>query len=49
MRILVESLKRMYTNQKPIKLKKSDIDNMIVNKVITEDEYMYIIGHEYKK
>ena len=46
MRILVESLKRLYNSGK---VPKKDIKDRVVSGKITEDEYEYIAGEKYSK
>ena len=46
MRILVESLKRLYNSGK---VSKKDIKDRVVSGKITEDEYEYIVGEKYVK
>ena len=48
MSILAQSLKRIYTTGKPIKLTKDDIKKRVVDGKITEDEYEYIVGEKYE-
>ena len=49
MSILAQSLKRIYTTGKPIKLTKDDIKKRVVDGKITEDEYEYITGERYSQ
>ena len=44
MRILVESLKRLYNSNK---ITKEDVRDRVVSEKITEDEYEYITGESY--
>lgn len=46
-RVLVESLKRIYTTGKPIKLTKDDIKKRVPDK-ISENDYKEITGEEYE-
>lgn len=46
MRILVESLKRLYNSGK---ISKKDVKARVVSGKITEDEYEYIAGEKYSK
>lgn len=46
-RVLVESLKRIYTTGKPIKLTKEDIKKRVPDK-ISAIEYEEITGEEYE-
>ena len=48
MSILAQSLKRIYTTGKPIKLTKEDIGDRVKSGKITEDEYKYITGEPYE-
>ena len=45
MRILVESLKRLYNSGK---ITKDDVKDRVTGGKITEDEYEYIIGEKYE-
>ena len=45
MRILVESLKRLYNSGK---ITKNDIKDRVAGGKITEDEYEYIVGDKCK-
>ena len=49
MSIQAQSLKRIYTTGKPIKLTKDDIKKRVVDGKITEDEYEYITGERYSQ
>ena len=48
MSILAQSLKRIYTTGKPIKLTKDDIKTRVSSGKITENQYEYITGEKYK-
>lgn len=45
MRILVESLKRLFNSGK---ITKDDVKDRVAGGKITEDEYEYIVGEKYE-
>ena len=49
MRIIVESLKRIYTTGKPITLNNDDIKSRVDRGKISEEEYEYITGEKYSE